>query len=129
MPDTDQTYEGYPNRETWAVALRINNDQGWQEQVHGMLRSVDWDTELAGKVINVQHIGIFQNQRAGEMLKDNVEYELEPMHAQEYERGPVTLQLTETQWSELQDIGSMWRVDWYHLGELFLSDMREIDES
>jgi hypothetical protein len=35
---TDETYEGWTNRETWAVALHINNDQGWQESVHEALR-------------------------------------------------------------------------------------------
>lgn len=128
MTDTDQTYEGYPNRETWAVALNINNDQGWQEQVHEMLRSVDWDVELAGKVINVQHIGIFQNQRAGEMLKDNVESTLEELleNYRTYVSGRSELALY---LGIRNDIGSMWRVDWDHLGELFLSDLREIDEA
>lgn len=33
MSDTDG-YNGWTNRATWAVALHVNNDQGWQEQVH-----------------------------------------------------------------------------------------------
>ena len=27
----DTTYNGWTNRETWLVALWINNEQGWQE--------------------------------------------------------------------------------------------------
>lgn len=37
---SDTTYNGWTNRETWAVALHVNNDQGWQESVHESVRDV-----------------------------------------------------------------------------------------
>ena len=121
MNTTDENYQGYPNRETWAVALHINNDQGWQEQVHEMLRSVDWDIELKDRVINVQHIGNFMNQRAGEMLEDALWGLLEAAVAN---RSAAEM---ETYVGIRNDIGSTWRVDWDCLGAEFLADVREID--
>lgn len=35
---TDDTYNGYPNYESWAVALWIDNEQGTQEQVLQLAR-------------------------------------------------------------------------------------------
>lgn len=35
---SDKGYNGWTNRETWAVALHINNDQGSQEQAEQMAR-------------------------------------------------------------------------------------------
>ena len=40
--DTVEPYNGWSNRETWAVALYINNDQGWQESVHEALLGAFW---------------------------------------------------------------------------------------
>lgn len=65
---TDETYNGWTNRETWAVALHINNDQGWQESVFEALREMilppndgdysadEWDrlrASYAGEVIKL----------------------------------------------------------------------------
>src|SRR5881394_2109748 len=35
-----EEYNGWTNRETWAVALWINNEQGSQESVHDLVREL-----------------------------------------------------------------------------------------
>jgi len=57
------TYEGWTNRETWAVALWINNDREWQESVHEAIRA-EW---TAG------HFSADQPHRVGEIVQQNVE--------------------------------------------------------
>jgi len=64
----DTTYNGWANRETWLVALWINNDQGWQESVHdaileGNRHNVDADLNAADLLA----------WEAGDIVKDNVE--------------------------------------------------------
>ncbi|MBW3646829.1 MAG: hypothetical protein KY440_03500 [Actinobacteria bacterium] len=100
VSDRDDSYNGWANRETWAVALYINNDQGWQESVHEELRDASMlqtDEMTASK--------------AGEIVRDNVEEMLE--------LAPRDV---------AADIGSLWRVDWHRLGEVFLADVEEIDQ-
>jgi hypothetical protein len=107
MTDTE-TYEGWTNRETWAVALHINNDQGWQESVLSDVRSVvssDRDEE-------------WMDIRAGRAIRENVEDRLDP----EYQTSLTYLRELMTVQS---DIGSLWRVNWDELGAAFLADLDE----
>jgi hypothetical protein len=104
---TDDTYNGYTNRETWAVALYINNDQGWQEQIHEALR-------------NAEDIDHYQ---AADIIRENVETMLDPQQyrAEFGEQQPEALAIV------LYDIGSLYRVDWDELGRVFLEDLKDID--
>lgn len=104
---TDDTYNGYTNRETWAVALYINNDQGWQESVHEALRSAE----------------DIDPYRAAEIIKENVETLLDPQQyrAEFGEQQPEALTVV------LYDIGSLYRVDWDELGRVFLEDLKEFE--
>lgn len=69
----DETYEGWSNRETWAVALHINNDQGWQESVHDALRE-----QHAHKMNPGEYVAATDAARAaGEIIRENVEQVLD----------------------------------------------------
>lgn len=46
----DETYEGWSNRETWAVALMINNNQGLYHATNGMARTAEDSTALADAI-------------------------------------------------------------------------------
>jgi len=89
MKKQDDSYNGFTNRETWAVSLHIHNDQGlYSEYVDMLNRSnsqhefakelEDWFTEL---VFTILEDGKLSNEARGMVL----------------------------------DIGSLWRVDWYEL--------------
>jgi hypothetical protein len=124
MTSTDDTYNGYTNRETWAVALYIDNDQGWQEQINEALTEApftllpdlypasDWSDEECQTHLHRQ---------AGALIKNNVEGLLNAAeYRQEYgEKQPEELAVI------ANDIGSLWRVNWDELGAAFLSDITE----
>lgn len=122
---TQESYEGWTNRETWAVALHVNNDQGWQESVHEALRELSQPS--AGRVTADEPVPFYlaspqtQARLAGEIICENVENtlvcddaDLEAWYARYY---PAAY-----------DIGSLWRVDWTELGASFLADLAEQDD-
>jgi hypothetical protein len=112
MSDSEQ-YEGWTNRETWAVALHINNDQGWQASVHEAIKPYE---DAEGDVVS------YDAWAAGEIIRENVEETLNLLwqgrdNAREYD---------ETVFSTVrEDIGSLWRVNWTELGAAFLADLEE----
>lgn len=110
---TEDRYQGWANRETWAVALHINNDQGWQESVLDALRNYmpQWEADQSPMDIT----DTLRAYVAGEAVREQVEEYL-------YERLPQNDDAV----SALQiaaDIGSLWRVDWTELGAAFLADL------
>lgn len=109
---TDETYNGWTNRETWAVALWINNEQGWQESVLEALRSaVDDDPNPDDELLGMTPY------RAGEIVREQVEDML------------LSDEVGNVEWQRnvLHDIGSLYRADWAEIGASFLSDLAERD--
>lgn len=114
----DESYNGWTNRETWAVALYINNDQGWQESVHEDIRQGEYDhMSLDDARVALFNAPDYIARRAGEIIRDNVD--------EWFESGTEGF---EGSFNILRDIGSLWRVNWDELGAAFLSDLAE-DES
>ncbi|MGL5825542.1 MAG: DUF7249 family protein [Nocardioides sp.] len=108
----DERYQGWTNRETWAVALHINNDERWQESVHEELREAQAQHGLRDEILI--------SREAGEIIRENVEAVLEPVDGEGFE-----VHLTAGQFSATRDIGSLWRVDWTELGASFLDDIED----
>jgi len=121
MPDTDETYEGWTNHETWAVALHINNDQGWQQSVHEALKGAREDSDPYSLALTDETRNALAAHRAGEIVKDNVEETLSE-RLSDYHRGVLDLDVYSI---PREDIGSMWRVNWDEIGAAFLSDIEE----
>lgn len=115
MNTTDETYNGWTNRETWAVALHINNDEGWQEQVLEALREARTEADVPLAIaFQAQDVRLEAIGRAAEIVRENVENTLDEME----EYGDMS------QWRDLvSDIGSMWRVNWHEVGASFLEDL------
>jgi hypothetical protein len=106
------SYNGWANRETWAVALHINNDQGWQESVREAVREYFVNDEGTPS-----HENTANAQQAGEIVRENVEDTLDllwEVHSDELR-------------NILTDLGSLWRVDWTELGASFLEDLEDDD--
>jgi hypothetical protein len=96
-------YNGWTNRETWAVALWINNEQGWQEQVLEMaLLYIEGKREMDEEP---------QAYAFGEDVRENVESTLDEL----LENGS-----TDAYKNIREDMGSLWRVDWTEIGAHFL---------
>ena len=91
---TDETYNGWTNRETWALVLHINNDQGLQE----------WALELT-ELLVAEHGSV--PALIGERIVDSFE-DLLAEAVESDPRWPFTV---------LGDIGSFWRIDPTEVGE------------
>jgi len=91
FPSTD-TYQGWANRETWATALHLSNDEGLYLEA----------TDLAAQDYDYSH------QRA-----DAFEQWVETLHS-EYGHSALAMMFGE--------IGSLWRVDWPAVADSFLDD-------
>ena len=106
VPGTVDTFNGWSNRETWAVALHINNDQSWQTTVL---------TAIAEALDSNPELDAFE---AGEVARYVVEDVLEALgrHATY-----AAFRLVR------DDLGSLWRVDWHELGGSFLDEAREAE--
>jgi len=92
-----EEYNGWTNRETWATALHLNNDQGLYETVR------DW------AVSNWEE----QESEAVTVLSESIE--------------DFVTELVESDWDGVKfmrsDIGSLYRVNWREIAESFISEM------
>ena len=119
--DTEH-YEGWANRETWAVALHINNDRGWQESVHELVRNtLDGIAQDPPSYIDPADLtDVFYANRVGDAIRENVEEVLDALRdgcGDSWDQA----------FNVITDIGSLWRVDWTELGAAFLDDLSSLD--
>jgi hypothetical protein len=113
---TDETYEGWTNRETWAVALWINNDQAWQEAVHETItRLADGDGEAW-----IVKFNAWNDPEAISAAADAVISHVDDAHTSAYDA-------LEGESGLMRDLlGSAFsRVNWRELGSAFLRDVSE----
>jgi hypothetical protein len=101
----DQDYNGWTNRETWATALHINNDQGLYEIAQGYTKE-ELEGHDQGEAINPYYLG--------EVLRSWIEDDL--LTFENMDNGAL--------FSMLTDIGSLYRVNWLEIADSFLSEMR-----
>lgn len=104
---SDETYNGWSNRETWALNLWLSNDQGLYEMVNERVR--DARTEHA-----LDNEEPYNGYLAGEVIKDLWEELTDPNEG---------LMTAETILEMVRDIGSEYRVDWTEIGANWLSDL------
>ena len=87
---TEEKYQGWNNRETWAVNLWLSNDEGLYRNVCGIVEDAEEEGEaeegIKGYVEELEEL--VKEGEAGEELK-----------------------------SMFSDIGSLWRVDWGEIAE------------
>lgn len=98
-----ERYQGWTNRETWALMLHVSNDQGLYHEFRDIVRP-DGDAEqwaLEGAV------------------KDLAESYFTPDGY--YEMTGDVIQNGST-WQAMQEIGSLWRVDWAEATAALLED-------
>lgn len=109
MATTDDTYNGWTNRETWAAALWLGNDQAIDTEARE--RAGD---AIAAYTVRCAQYGFEPNDAgelnsAGEALRDFVDEIIE---------GTWYTDPNEAQcWA--RDIGSRWRVNWAEVAAAF----------
>ncbi len=100
-----ETYNGYCNRETWALALHLSNDQGLYDMAldaaeDALRAEADWaPAQQAAPSVRV----------IGESLKSMAAALL----AREYGWNDTLDMMRE-------DVGSFWRIDWDEIGAEFI---------
>ena len=108
---TDDTYNGWSNRETWAAHLWVTSDEGLYEMAREIVATADTPYEADG---------LIRDWLGG--LLDHGEY-----LAEFGERQPEGLARMAA------DVGSLWRVNWKELVEAFTeeddSDMPDPDDA
>jgi hypothetical protein len=111
MTTTIETYQGWKNRETWATALWLNNDEGLTNWVQDMT------------IVTLQGSEELSDKRY--LLAESIEeYVTNLLDFREYretygEPMPDGLQMMR------DDIGSLYRVDWREIADSFLEGVSE----
>ena len=125
-----QEYNGWPNRETWAVGLHLDNDYGLYEYRCGLVdvmvaSHADWVAEDA--VSRVGTRAVFRVADAVESwVRDEFERVFHPMEA--VVQGVVVDHQAGVWRMMASDVGSLWRVDWTCLAEHWVDDAEEGDD-
>ena len=102
----EQDYNGWSNRETWATALWINNDQALYEIAQDYTKQ-ELEGHDSGEEINPYYLG--------ETIRNWIEEDLLTL---ENIAGNKEL------FAMLTDIGSLYRVNWREIADSFLSEMK-----
>lgn len=100
MTDSDE-YQGWSNRETWALNLHLSNDHGLYDMVN------EWAGEARRDA-----------SKLAEIAKDRLETLLDPGQYRDEFGGeqPDGLAMM------AREVGSLWRVDWHEFAEAWLED-------
>lgn len=105
---TDETYEGWSNRETWAYALWIGNDEGMYNYIQD-----------AGKQLLEQSASKAEfTQLMSQTLKDYLEELQDQILEGIYEGQCCDKQLV----LMMDDIGSKWRISYQEIAESEFAD-------
>ena len=119
---TDETYNGWTNRETWAVALHIDNDEGLHEHRNGLCKEAaaygDPDNDHA-RILTIEQARI---RRLARSLQEWVEELSEEVFFPQPEYPAPTQALL----GMFHDIGSLWRVNWDEIATNWLQDFEDV---
>ena len=108
-----ENYSGWTNRETWALALWLDNDEGFQERTAELTRD------------------IFERYGTVDAVRDALEGLAEELFTVDGYRETHGEDIPLTLVSIAEDIGSLYRVNYYEIAAGYVSDYKEsagIDE-
>lgn len=94
-----EEYNGWSNRETWATALYINNDEGLYKTVQDWAVSNLEEQEDEAEAVTVLAESI------EDFVTELLDYDWDGVKSMRY------------------DIGSLWRVNWREVAQSFISEM------
>jgi len=104
MTTTDERYSGWTNRETWALMLHINNDQGLSEEYRALVAYLD------------------QSDAGPYEAEDNVRVRVtELLNPDEYEATFGTAHPIGVA-RMAHEVGSLWRVNWTEVVDALRED-------
>lgn len=91
-----EEYNGWSNRETWATALHINNDEG-----------------LLSPILEVAQL----HETVGDLADEIEAFVSEVLDFENVSTNRNAFMM-------LQDVGSLYRVNWWEIADSFLSEMK-----
>lgn len=118
------TYEGWANRETWCANLWLSNEEGTYNLVRSMAREeiqqarYDDDGYIARGVFTVEEIARGQ-------LADRIEAWFEECASWVYDAAKSDGTAPEGITTMIEDIGSLYRVDWHEIAGHWVEDMAQ----
>ncbi len=104
-----ERFNGYENKETWAVHLHLSNDKSSYEYVMEAMRGIAHDVHQGPELANGDKKLLIRHQFE-DWLRETMEALWET---------PVE-SLSADSWRMILDVGSLWRVNWREVAEGFL---------
>lgn len=118
---TDETYNGWANRETWAAALHLSNDQGLYNLATETVRAAraNWAPipELGDWYDQEGNREAAMRRAAGEAIEELYNAIVEDAFGEGMPHDDV-----QTVAGMVRDVGSTWRVDWAAVADSFHED-------
>lgn len=112
--ESSDSYNGWTNRETWALNLWLSNDQGLYEMTRE--RVADIAPSMYEEQFTDEQNNNFRAYRAGQAVKSLTEELLDPEEQLMTPENIITI---------LSDVGSLYRVNWDEIGAAFLEAIEE----
>jgi hypothetical protein len=103
----DMTYNGWTNRETWALNLWLTNDQGLYEMTRERVAEALKNATVPEGI----RVDELRDVHAGEAIKALTEELFDPEEQLMTPENIITM---------LQDVGSLYRVNWDEIGAAFI---------
>lgn len=109
-------YNGWTNRETWALNLWLSNDQGLYEMTRERVGEAVSEYTAGYEQGDGMNLSDILPRIAGEAVKSLTEELLDPERQLMTPENIITI---------LQDVGSLYRVNWDEIGASFLDSIEE----
>ena len=113
-----EDYNGWKNRETWALSLYINNDQGLREMAtEAVTNAFNESTKLVTELEDYDAVAAICAGR------DALQEWTESLFTNEGYKDNFGESMPDSLRQIAEDIGSLWRVNYYDVAEGLLEDV------
>ena len=115
-----EDYNGWENRETWAVMLHLDNDRGLYEDYNELYNQI---MELSSDQQNISD-HLTKDQYIVFELEDQLREWINDIISPSYWR---QCSIDMPRWAELMndDVGSVWRVNWREIADRIIESKEE----